>query len=634
MDGGGRWVKLAVTAMLLAGLMLVPGGSRDAVAQGTNSRDAELVYLDQDGVIRVLDPQAAFAGVTLNWFSPESGWKDFALADVTADGDDEIVAIRDEGTAGRLRIYDPVAVGLPDDQVQFLDDVPWAVLYDAALPGHVFLIGSGEFDTGRAGAEIVYMVELPPAQQTPEDHYQVVIQRAATDAADGRAWETLATFTTGNRWTWLAAGELDGSGIDEIALVANDLGNLSVFRVVNGAFARIYRNVNEDNEWRAVEFGQFSAGGAEELAAVRAADWPLASAWVFRWDGTAMQDAAAWTFMPSPRLVFMGDIAGNGDDELVMLRNVRQELGTRPRLIVRDNANEGIVLTEAQLDGDDGYAAGAVGDFDGDGRDEIAVMRSIRIRIYTTPEQSSGFESYDRSNGAEILRAGNLDGAGLARSPRLGATPPSLSLTARAGTATNVQTVRVADVTTASTVPVTGRLEGGSGWANWSLSGTTTPLNFNLFGNAAGMQPGVYVDHVVIDAQPNDVANDPLRIPITLTVESGVTATPDSLEFNYYPCAAAAPRAVQVQLSGEAGKLFSTQIQGAPAWVTVEPTTGELPAAATVRVEPEQRPANVVDAVLTVAVDWPGAPDTRERVPIRLVCGDGRALLPQVFGAP
>jgi hypothetical protein len=445
----------------------------------------------------------------------------------------------------------------------------------------------------------------------------------------------LTTWNTSNEWTYLATGNLDGSGIDEIALVANEIGNLSIFRVSADGFTRIYRNVNSENEWRVVEFGQAIAGGAEELAAVRAADWPLASAWIFRWDGANIQDLWAERFIPSPRLVFWADIAGNNDKEIVMLRNVPQELGTRPRLIVRDyNNNDTIVMREAMLDGDNGYSAGAGGDFDGDGRDEIAVMRSNRIRIYKEPERSADVDEYERSNNGEILRAGNLDAEGLARGPRLGASKAGLSFRVRAGMASDPQTVRVSDATTDTRIPVAGSLQNASAWAQLSLSGTSTPLTVTVVANAGGRQTGVYTDQVVIDAQTQKIGNDPLRIPITLTVESGITPTPDYLAFNYYPCEEAAVRTVPVQLEGEAGTHYSTQIQGGPAWVTVEPITGELPGQATVTVDPARRLSDVADAVLIVSVDWPGAAGTQERIPIRLVCGDGRAILPMVFGSP
>ena len=431
--GRGWWPVIVLSALLAAALTVAPWGSRGLWAQGANS-DAELVYLDPNRVIRMVDPTPAFEGVDLAWFSPDGGWKSFALGDVTGDSDAEIIAIRDDGDGGRLKIYDPVAVGAPDDQIEYINDVPWSTLYDVALPGHPLLVGTGEFDTTHAGDEIVYIYELPASQKTAEDIYQLVILHAANDNADGRAWETLHTWNTGNRWTWLATGNLDGGSIDEIALVANEIGNLSIYRVTNDGLERMYRNSNHENEWRAVEFGQYAAGGAEELAAVRAADYPLASAWVFRWANNDIQDHYSERFIPSPRRVFFANIAGNDDQEIVMLRNVPQELGTRARLIIRDGGNNDTKgFTEATLDADNGYQTGAGGDFDGDGRDEIAIGRSNRLRIYTEPEKSTNVEEYDLDNTADILLAGNLDGEGLARSPRLGASVTQLTFDLRGG---------------------------------------------------------------------------------------------------------------------------------------------------------------------------------------------------------
>ena len=112
-----------------------------------------------------------------------------------------------------------------------------------------------------------------------------------------------------------------------------------------------------------------------------------------------------------------------------------------------------------------------------------------------------------------------------------------------------------------------------------------------------------------------------------------MTPTPDSLSFVYYPCEDPEVRTAQVQLSGEAGTLYSTQITGNPAWVTVVPVTGELPEAATLTVDPALRPSDAENAVLIVSVDWPGAPDTQQKVPILLLCAHHRVLMPVAFGS-
>jgi hypothetical protein len=99
---------------------------------------------------------------------------------------------------------------------------------------------------------------------------------------------------------------------------------------------------------------------------------------------------------------------------------VPQEAGARARLIIRDYRNNDTVpigMSEALLDGDNGYSGGAAGDIDGDGRSEIVLVRDIRIRIYGEPERSDLREELFTLTDGNSVRVGNLDAAGLTRAP-------------------------------------------------------------------------------------------------------------------------------------------------------------------------------------------------------------------------
>ncbi len=164
-----------------------------------------------------------------------------------------------------------------------------------------------------------------------------------------------------------------------------------------------------------------------ELAAVRETKLPFPSLYVIQYANANWTDAYSEYNDPPPDAVWFADITGNNDDEVVVLRRVPAEVGTRPHLFVRDNGNDVIRLGELRLDADNGYRTGTGGDFDGDGRDEIAIMRDSRIRIYTEPERSAEKVDFDVSTNSALIRAGNLDANGLADASRFAASPGMIS---------------------------------------------------------------------------------------------------------------------------------------------------------------------------------------------------------------
>ncbi|MCB0185083.1 MAG: VCBS repeat-containing protein, partial [Caldilineaceae bacterium] len=102
-----------------------PTMNEAAVNEAAVNEDAEVVYLDSNGFIRVWEPQPPTNESAVAWVSPEGGWRDLTLADVNGDGDLEILAVGGEAYTGRLVIYDPVLTEgaiVPD---QIINTIPW-----------------------------------------------------------------------------------------------------------------------------------------------------------------------------------------------------------------------------------------------------------------------------------------------------------------------------------------------------------------------------------------------------------------------------------------------------------------------------------------------------------------------------
>src|SRR3954466_2715707 len=75
---------LFIGAMLIgqvAAFLALPRPAKAALSADPNG---EIVYIDDNGVIRVLDTQGS---PLVQWFSPDGGWDQIVLLDVNNDGD-------------------------------------------------------------------------------------------------------------------------------------------------------------------------------------------------------------------------------------------------------------------------------------------------------------------------------------------------------------------------------------------------------------------------------------------------------------------------------------------------------------------------------------------------------------------
>ena len=611
-------------------------GALPAQAALAANNDDEIVYIDNKGVVRVLDPVPSEGDDGIAWFSPSGEWRNFALADVNGDGDAEIIGIKAEGSNGRLTIFDPVAANLPDDQVEFIDEIPWTTLFDVELTGVPRLVAAGEFDLDRPGAEIIYSYRSDPDERQDRDNdYKLLILRQVAGGRDGRNWEEQTAWETDNDWTWIDVGNLDTQGIDEIVLADEMAGELAVHSVAQN-FARLFRNQSEENQWRVAYFGDYVAGGNLEVIAIRTADFPLSDAWVFRYEGRndegepIFADQANARHDPGPRFMVLADVGGNGDEELIMLRPVPQEYGiSRARLFVLDNNNDTVQANNLLLDFDNGYTVLAAGNVDGDARDEYAIMRNNRIGVFLQPESSTTLTPFDVDTNSNNMLMGNVDAIGLARAPRLGASQTVLTATLAPGETSGPIHVSVSDVTAGTSIPFRLAIEGASQWINVTPMNGNIPTNLAITFDAAGLQPGEYRGRILVDGQTAAVLNDPLAIELTLTVESGVTTEPENVAFNYYPCNN--PTEVRTQplsIVGPDGTPYTVSITANPEWVMVTPRGGELPEVVTLTVDPARRPNNAAEAELNIVFDLPNAPGVLEQRTVALYCFNQRLLLP------
>lgn len=237
-----RWLMVVTgaTVIVLSWLWAMLAGVPTTPPAHAQGPDEEIVYIDNEGRLRVLDPPDPGQ---VQWVSPaaDGEWTDFDLGDFNGDGDFEIVAIRPFTTAGfNLAIYDPVIApndNVVVDQTQIINEIPWTRLYTTTIPGTLTAIAAGNLDASVAGDEIIFAyIPADTAAAAPvADRSSVQILRRDPAVANATAWQVQTPpIQFREEWRVLRAEDIDNAGNDEVAMIAES-GLLAIYRVDGAA---------------------------------------------------------------------------------------------------------------------------------------------------------------------------------------------------------------------------------------------------------------------------------------------------------------------------------------------------------------------------------------------------------------
>lgn len=559
------WCVLLVLVCLLGqGERTIP-----ARAQSTNI-DEEIVYLDTSGFIRVFEPQVTTGQQAVQWVSPVGGWRDFALGDFNGDGDAEIVAVGGDSTSGRLTIYDPVVASGLIDSSRVINNVPWAILYETTLLGAPVVVGAGDLVPTVAGDEIAYLFTLNPADRLDSDSQQrLVILQPAAGVTNGSNWRAvIEPVEFANTWDRIALGDLDNVAGDEIILVDRS-GFLRVLRVNGSTLATLFANESGARPWQDGIAAQWIPGSFPELLLGRSSSPGGATFWTFYYNpgsSAGFSDGYTELMLPTPRVLFAGDINNNSDEELFFLRSVPSNLTNRARLFMRNAGTDTLPVFEQTLDIDNGYQGGDAGDTDGDGRAEVVVMRNNNLRIYTQPENSSPIPVDTAlatlSNGLTIHLA-NLDAVGVVATPQLTASASQITqlLSSGAEPSTSLFSLSNASSGAPGAIPFTARVVGNPTWLTISPSSGETPANLTLTFDPGRLAAGSYAATISVNSSSNQVLNLPLTIAVSATVREGLRTNIDQFTYSALPCAAdSAPQQQSITLDAPNGWTFAAEI--------------------------------------------------------------------------
>jgi len=554
-----RVFRRLLAATLIAAL-LIPGvyaTQQPALAETSADPDEEIVYIDNSGTIRILDTLQTGGNPVVDWSSPTSGWSNFALGDVNNDGDMEIVAIKGAGSSGTLTVFDPVVSnGSFDDKSP--NGIPWAKLYEIAVPGSPKLVATGKLDPNLPGDHIYYTYDLNGGSQ-------VVALKPATPIPDGRQWATHYTRFYDERWEQVAIGNIDNEGADEIALIDDSAGRLSVYPS-DGTSDAILKKTGDSRPWRATTIAEYDQGSTVEVIGVRDAPAPLSAFFVFKYnkDDEDFDEKDTEAFNPSPRFIFPADINNDGKEAIVMLRNVSE--GNAVRMIVRgDDGGEIPSELEQFLDEDNGYQTGAGGDIDGDGKDEIVIMRDNTIRIYTQPDRNASRNDYTLQTNARTIHIGDLDKNGFTIGPRFSTSISSIEETLQIGNSGTTKTFEIGNETTSSPISYQLAVENNPSWLTLNPRFGNTPAIVAYNANAIGLAPGTYTTRIVLSSENSTVLNQPYYIDVKLTVTPAtIEAKESAISFAYLRSAGPVTMTKTVNIFGASGVRFTAAIAPYP----------------------------------------------------------------------
>ena len=519
-----------IAVLLLLGVRAPARAQDDPLATDTANIEDEIVYIDAAGHIRVFDPRQPDNVPPVAFRSPDAGWIDAAVGDVNGDGDDEIVAI---GENGLLKVYDPVIASGPVPPENVINGIYWEELYATILPNRALLVDTGNFDAEPTTDEIV-AVYVDPNNAT-SSFVQIYYQPLAP--FDGRTWLPLTDVAASELWSDVATGNLDGAGVDELALVNEDLGALRVYRLEgNNVLNPFFISESDTKPWSDVAIGNVDNELVlPELVAVRNAAPPLPALVVQRYKSPdAFEDVGTRELLPSPRVVFLADVTGNGDEEMYLLRDVPAG-DARPRLFISNLGIDGMFAFEVPLDSDNGYRYGAGGDIDGDGKDELAVVRDTGFKIFESPETNTNSYTVTLETNARTIVMGNLDALG---KDRLTADVTRFDLSVNAGKQSSAQQLRLTNLTRPSNpVRYDIRLLPQVSFIRLSQISGDTPGTVSLTADATELLPATdpkqdpprYGTNLIVTAVDPLVANSPLTIPVIVEVLPGVAVRPSGL---------------------------------------------------------------------------------------------------------
>ena len=549
------WVMIAILALMLAPFAGVPGvpasvAQADTTAPTDAPLDDEIIVITSTYQLRVDDPTTPTGYKSATWSSAsvpgwESGWTVVAAGDFNGDGDAELVAARSITTGSNpgsyVKVFDPI-VQPGSTPVDFSANL--ALDAPVGSMRNVRLLNTGDFDNdGRD--EFAFVNYLPGGGSA-----QAAVQVYDNDVTTGWVRRTYDPGY-GVMFEDMGVGDFNADGRDDIVLVRN--GDQLVLVKNVSPWSTMAQASNFGFDWYAVAGGNISntpSTPGDEITALRdSANAQKNNLVTFRVVSGVLSvwpdPQPVWNYNPAFVSISDGNLNDGPtnpapDDEIVMLRDAGSATGTS-LLVLNPFGDTMPGFSQATGNGANLFKIVRTGDTDGDGLDEIVILRGNLYRIYTEPnvdarntETAGAFYVSGGVSNLPFLAVANVDGPGIAEGPVLSVTPASLSFSLDCGVASPIKPLSITNAGTGSSFAWQAQAieTNGSGWLLIDAPSGTTPGTVNV-SVRPGIAQGNYTGTVRVTTDDPAVQNKTVNIPVTYAALcSGFSVSPGTLNFN------------------------------------------------------------------------------------------------------
>ena len=538
------WTMLCVLAVIAAPLAtqfaLPVGVARAEPDAPAAARHDQVVTLSPGGQIIVTDmfPQAGM--IAANWNSgADTGWQYIAAGDFRGDGYEQIVAI----SGSRLKVFDPFAAQAGKTPVTFERTLTNSGMYE--------LITTGDFNRdGKAD------IAATASSYNPNYTNNLWVYNVSANT-------TMYSESFAASWQAITTGDFNNDGASDLAMVRNPAGNSPFLKVYNGFNWSTIAEQAYSYPWITLEAGRLASTNLpDQLALLRTgvgAD--LDSLLMFNVYSGGFSDVfpgqnGQWRYSPNFTSLALADLTGSKQDVIFMLRDPVD--AGKVSLLMVNPANVPVPGHEIALEpGFYSWKQVRAGDVNGDGRDDIVILRSDRFRVYTQLWQNEGFTevfgSYrTQPTGSDwpVMVLANLDGPGIPSSPTLTVSPTSLAFNVPWGNPGPQQALTIGN-SGAGTIAWTAQVTQGNSWLNLGAFSGTTPGTLFVSVNSVAAGVGTHTGTIRIIATTPGTLNTPQDIPVTLTVpDPGFLVYPTQMSLLQQIGAPAVTRQIEIVRPG------------------------------------------------------------------------------------
>lgn len=610
--------RIALCALaLMAALLPAAGVALAEPAAPAGYHHDQVVTLTTAGQIVVTDVLPQPGMVAANWNSgTDTGWEYVAAGDFKGDGHESIVAIG----GSRLKVFDP-----------FPQPGQTAVTFERTLTsGYYERITTGDFNH-----DGIDEIAVTASAYTP--NYVNNLWVYSVNSSTPIYFESFAA-----PWQAIAAGDVDGDGATDLALVRNPAGSSPFLKVYNGLNWTTMAESSFGYPWITVAAGRLSGPSwPNKLALLRTgvgAD--LDSLIMFNVSVGGFSDvfpglSGNFRYFPNFTSLAVGNLGLDGYDQIFMLRDP-VDAGKVGLLMVSPAVTPPRWI-EIQLEtGSLAWKQVRTGDLNGDGRAEVVILRSDRFRAYTQMWQNDTFVEFTGSwrvppvgSDWPVMVLANLDGPGIPAGPSLDVTPGSLDFTLNYGQTSPVQTLNIVNTGTAANFQWQAQVTQGSAWLQLNKTQGTTPDQLGV-SVISTVTPGDYTGNIRVTATDSDVRNSPVDIPVTFNLTgTGLLVSPQVLDFDVAWGDPGPAQAVAIGIGGAGQTGWTAEVIKGADWLRIGSTSGTTPSTLYVTVNSVAAGPGVHDGTIKITATDSLVTNSPQYVTVNLVVPDpGFVLYP------